>query len=374
MPEGDIEKKPAKSPSILETVSFSQQTATLRTFNPQDLRQEYLAVLKPRERQILENRHGLQDGEPQTLESIGKHLNLTRERVRQIEKEALKKLTRAPLPAHLAEAVGLIFGIIEEQGAIIRETKILDTLLASNNTPVARRGILFILNLVPRFMLFPENSEYHQSWYVSGFDQKPLREVIGLAQKALQESEKPIPLGTVLERVKKATTDPEILALSNEALESYIGISKSLGRNAYEEWGLSAWTEIHPKDIGDKIYLVLLHYGKPEHYAKITELINKQSFDQRVANKETVHNELIKDERFVLVGRGIYALKDWGYERGIVADVIRQILQTAKEPLTKAQIIEEVLKRRLVKRNTVIVGLSNKKLFKKTADNRYANV
>ena len=177
-----------------------------------------------------------------------------------------------------------------------------------------------------------------------------------------------------MERVKKATTDPEILALSNEALESYIGISKSLGRNAYEEWGLSAWTEIHPKDIGDKIYLVLLHYGKPEHYAKITELINKQSFDQRVANKETVHNELIKDERFVLVGRGIYALKDWGYERGIVADVIRQILQTAKEPLTKAQIIEEVLKRRLVKRNTVIVGLSNKKLFKKTADNRYANV
>jgi RNA polymerase sigma factor (sigma-70 family) len=54
--------------------------------------QRLLAPLDERERQILELRYGLDRGEPRTLEEVGAALNLTRERIRQIERSALSKL------------------------------------------------------------------------------------------------------------------------------------------------------------------------------------------------------------------------------------------------------------------------------------------
>jgi len=55
---------------------------------------EALAALSERERKVLILRYGLDDAEPKTLEEIGRRLGLTRERVRQIETEALKRLAR----------------------------------------------------------------------------------------------------------------------------------------------------------------------------------------------------------------------------------------------------------------------------------------
>jgi RNA polymerase primary sigma factor len=51
-----------------------------------------LGVLSEREREVLEMRFGLQDGQDHTLEEVGKHLGVTRERIRQIEAKALRKL------------------------------------------------------------------------------------------------------------------------------------------------------------------------------------------------------------------------------------------------------------------------------------------
>jgi RNA polymerase primary sigma factor len=51
-----------------------------------------LSVLSPREAKIMAMRFGLYDGTPRTLDEIGKHLGLTRERIRQLEKESLSKL------------------------------------------------------------------------------------------------------------------------------------------------------------------------------------------------------------------------------------------------------------------------------------------
>jgi len=55
---------------------------------------EALAALSERERKVLILRYGLDDSDPKTLEEIGRRLGLTRERVRQIETEALKRLAR----------------------------------------------------------------------------------------------------------------------------------------------------------------------------------------------------------------------------------------------------------------------------------------
>ena len=54
--------------------------------------EDVLATLTPREQQVLRMRFGLQDGKPHTLEEVGKEFDVTRERIRQIESKALRKL------------------------------------------------------------------------------------------------------------------------------------------------------------------------------------------------------------------------------------------------------------------------------------------
>ena len=76
-----IEDEQAKSPSDL--VSFAM------------LREQLIGVLNtltPREEKVLRLRYGVDDGRPRTLEEVGKEFNVTRERIRQIEAKALRKL------------------------------------------------------------------------------------------------------------------------------------------------------------------------------------------------------------------------------------------------------------------------------------------
>jgi len=80
---------------------FEGSMADRRTVEPEqalsdetnrELVQRCLDVIDEREAEVLRLRYGLDSGEPMTLEKIGKRLNLTRERIRQIESEALRKL------------------------------------------------------------------------------------------------------------------------------------------------------------------------------------------------------------------------------------------------------------------------------------------
>src|SRR5947207_15871205 len=76
-----IEDKSAEDPS--KATSFNLLRGKLG---------EVLHGLNERERKILELRYGLMDGYPRTLEEVGKQYNVTRERIRQIEAKALRKL------------------------------------------------------------------------------------------------------------------------------------------------------------------------------------------------------------------------------------------------------------------------------------------
>jgi hypothetical protein len=79
---------------------------------------------------------------------------------------------------------------------------------------------------------------------------------------------------------------------------------------------------------------------------------------------------LIKDARFVLVGRGLYALSEWGYTAGVVKEVLKEILE-AEGPLSREEIIDKVRKERYVKDNTILVNLQDGNLFKKLANGTY---
>ena len=143
--------------------------------------------------------------------------------------------------------------------------------------------------------------------------------------------------------------------------------ANALGQNNFGEWGLIAWPEITPRGVRDKAFLIMQRIKEPLHFTKVAEQINKAGFSDRVALPQTVHNELIKDERFVLVGRGTYALKEWGYQTGTVKDIIKAVL-SENGPLNREQVVEAVLAKRLVKTGTIILNLG---AFKKRADNRY---
>jgi len=134
--------------------------------------------------------------------------------------------------------------------------------------------------------------------------------------------------------------------------------------------GLRDWPEICPMTVRDKIYLVLKKYGKPLHFEDIAHHINKVGFDRQPALAPTVHNELIKDDRFVLVGRGLYGLREFGYEPGTAREVIAKVLKS-EGPLTPPQLVAQVNKQRFFKPNTVLINLQNRAFFERTPDGKY---
>jgi hypothetical protein len=115
-------------------------------------------------------------------------------------------------------------------------------------------------------------------------------------------------------------------------------------------------------------YLALKRHGSPMHFGEVAKAIS-ELFNKR-AHEATCHNELIKDKRFVLVGRGLYALTEWGYSRGVVKDVIKSIL--AGGPLNKKEIVERVKRERYVKDGTILVNLQDTRLFTRHTDGTFA--
>ena len=358
---------------ILDTIIQTKHTETLRTFEAEQIIDEILLALKEREKQILMKRYGLKGNEIKTLASIGSEHALTRERVRQIEKDLIKNLRKnSRSHADLSQLKEMILGTISEHGKVMSEENLLKAVGVKNEND--RNAIIFILHLIEEIDSYLHQN-YKKCWATVMFNKKMLEDFTSESKQILESLGRPVEEKEFFEHF----TNTELFKAHNQDLNekvilNFLDLAHKVERNVFGHWGLVHWKQIAPKDVGDKAYLVLKQHGKPEHYSVITEMINKAKFDNRTAYKETVHNELIKDSRFILIGRGIYALSEWGYKAGVVSEVITEILKQAGKPLPKEKIIDEVLKRRHVKKNTILVGLSNKALFKKVEKNLYTIV
>jgi DNA-directed RNA polymerase delta subunit len=361
----------SESSGILDQIMGSQTQSNLNDFEPLALITELLGLLRDRDREIISHRFGLAGASMETLESIGKTHNLTRERVRQIEKDSLTTLKKKDNPK-LNKALQLIFDTIMEHGNIMSEEFLMQTILFGKFGSEEVQSVKFLLNLGEQFKNLKDTPELFESWHIAGFDLLNLQEVLNEFTEILKDVGNVITQEELHNRFKARQfyKDHE-LGLSDKVLRSYLSTARSIQINPFNEIGLNDWVEVKPRDVGDKAYLVLKHHGKPEHYSVITKLINDHKFDARQAYQETVHNELIKDPRFVLIGRGIYALSEWGYTKGVVADVIKEVLKAFGRPMSRDEIINEVMKRRQVKRNTILVGLSNRKNFQKAGKDKY---
>lgn len=322
-------------------------------FLPSDLVVESLSRLKSREAEIIRLRFGLnQEGRELTLEKVGRNFEITRERVRQLEAAALKELAeRSP------QALRHFFAEIQEyaaaHGGLLTLNELLKVFRAKERGSLLleRNSLRLLLKIDSDLVPFASpNKEAYRLRSV------PADQAFHLAdqlRELFRQRKNPLTLAQITSALKgKRESIQSVLAALEEFAETQDG-----------KWGLKIWPEVSPKRIRDKIYIALKSAGHPMHFREITDWINAKGLSPRAVLSRTVHNELIYDQRFVLIGRGIYALREWGYKPGVVADVIEEILREAGRSLKLDEIIREALKRRTVKRNTIVANLQNKARF-----------
>jgi hypothetical protein len=335
------------------------------TFKPKEVTSTLLAVLPDRARDILEKRYGLtKDGESYTLESIGQSYGITRERVRQIENYGIQSIQKSEeYKKHYDLFIELQKLIDELGGGVVAEHVLLDEL---SDDPIVRNHIYFLLIVGDTFYKQKENPHFEHRW----FTERKVAEAVEAALKKVHKSLSPDDLVSETEILNRFKDELIEIAerQDEEALRRWLLISKQIGRNPLGDWGHADSPNIRVKGIRDYAYLAVKRHGSPMHFREVAESIN-ELFDHD-AHVATTHNELIKDERFVLVGRGLYALSEWGYTAGVVKDVLRQILET-DGPLSREEIIDKVRKERYVKDNTIMVNLQDTNIFKKLANGTY---
>lgn len=320
-------------------------------------------IEKEREREIISRRFGIYDRK-ETLEQIGELLGITRERVRQLEKAVITKLKakadKGDMPG-LKEVEEKIIELLNQKGKAARISN-LSAELTKENSRIDQSRVTFLTKLCPKLTTVDENDFYFQSTAIATkYSDKQLKNAVDTVIKAVKEIGEPVTIDKVAEVAKKGS-DEEVAALAS--------LSKQLA-TLNGRWGLIRWPMVNPKNIRDKIYVILFEAGKHMHFSEIAEEIKKSDFKRKDVTTQAIHNELIKDKRFVLVGRGIYALKEWGYKKGTVADVIADVLKKAGEPLHRDEIVKRVLKDRYVKETTILLNLQGKPQFKRTAKATY---
>lgn len=338
------------------------------TFKPRQVTRALLSPLSERAQEIIKMRYGL-GSEPRrmTLEAIGERYDITRERVRQVESFALASIRKSQNFGEITPVFNELKEVMSDYGGIVHER---DFLKHVSPEPALQNHIHFLLVVGDYFERLREDEEFHHRWVTD----KELGEQVHTSLRKLYKGLSPEELvseSDIIIRFLDCLRE-EIKGMRDKELAGrWLRISKTIGKNPLGEWGVASSPNVRARGIRDLAYLVLRQHGSPMHFTEVARAIEAKF--GRKAHVATCHNELIKDKRFVLVGRGLYALREWGYERGIVKDVIKTIL--AKEgPLKKEDVVDRVLKERHVKENTILVNLQNSKHFKRDRSGRYMPV
>ncbi len=334
------------------------------SFKPNQSTTKLLKDLKDRDRYVLESRFGLVESKKKTLEAIGQEYDITRERVRQIQDAALKAIRKSENYDEAREIFLEIENTIHDLGGVVSEKHFLEHM---SEDEVAQNHIHFHLVVGDNFKKHKEDNKFRSRWSVNG-------ELADKVHKALEklhghvEDEELLSEEQMILKFLDRLDGVEDGYVDDTVAQQFLKLSKFIGKNPLGDWGLTSSQNISVRGIRDYAYLIMKKNGSPMHFREVADAIT-ETFGKK-AHAATTHNELIKDDRFVLVGRGMYGLKAWGYRAGVVKDVIKELIQE-RGPMTKEEIIEAVLKERYLKENTILVNLSNKDYFKKNSEGKY---
>jgi predicted transcriptional regulator len=312
-------------------------------------------IKKDREKDILFTRFGL-EGDSKTLQAIGNKHKITRERVRQIVNNGVSKIKTNCTTESTKKAIKKIEDNVIKNGGFA--TLDFLSLNLTDNTADQANGLKFIASLSNKMTYSQTTIENHEGFRLNTLKPKDIKNINDQVIKILKDKNKVM---TTESLAKMVSREKSLVNASLSASNKLMKIQK-------DKWGLVSWPQINPKSIKDKSTYIMKSHGKPIHYHELSERITKMG--TKKVTKQSVHNELIKNEDFILVGRGIYALAEWGYEPGIVEEVIVRVLEEAGEPLHKNIIIEKVLERRIVKPSTIVLNLQKPK-FKKISKKVY---
>jgi hypothetical protein len=352
-------KKGAKASSA-RSASFSFDSAVLV--------KRLLAAAPARAREVLIRRFGLGTAAAtETLEAIGDRSGITRERVRQIEAAGLDAIRASKAFKDAAPAFEEIARYITSLGTIVPE----DALLAAlGSDEKSRNRFRFFLVLDSSFFRERETNDFLARWHIDHATAKSIHEALTRLYASLSD-DGVVPEGELLDRFLEELKGVNDAYKNEEVLKRWLSLSKHIGSNPLSEWGRAHAPAIRIKGIRDYAYLAVKRHGEPMHFSEVAKTIG--TLFSKKAHVATTHNELIKDPRFVLVGRGLYALTEWGYKPGVVRDVIRTTLEE-QGPMKKDEIIKHVKRARFVKDNTILVNLNDPRFFKRLKDGRYAAV
>lgn len=338
------------------TVSFKPKQVVKRLLNP----------LPDRARDIMSFRYGLgKDTKRMTLDSIGQKYGITRERVRQIENYALESIRQSEEYKKEKAAFAEIETLLHSLGGIVVEDDFLGHISKDKSL---QNHIHFLLVAGEPFKKLKEDDDFRHRWHVNEELAKKVEESLRKLYANLSTDDL-LPESEMINKFLNHLGDISERYKNQEVIKRWLAISKTVGKNTLGDWGVSNSPNIKTKGMRDYAFLVIRKHGSPIHFRdvakQITAMFNKK------AHVATTHNELIKDKRFVLVGRGLYALAEWGYVPGVVRDVIRAMLEK-HGAMTKEEIIDKVMKERYVKENTVVVNLQNPKYFKRDKEGKYS--
>lgn len=331
----------------------------------QDIIDELLLVLSDKERTVITKRFSLDNKPRQTLESIGRSFSVTRERIRQIEATALKKLQRNAANSRIRKVSQAIAVILENHGGICGEKQIITEVLAQLHeatAPINGYIVRLSLAITPGIERSDSPKMFHRFWYnKDGLNMGEVRKIAKTAYTIVKKRSDVMTAPELVEKVgKQLKMEPE----EYEKVLSIIASDMRFRQVDENKWGLQEWRHINPKSIHDKALIIMRKVRKPLHFIEIANQISAQGFDSKPVTVQAVHNDLIRYPEFVLVGRGMYALREWGFEPGTVADVIAGILKE-KGPMTKKEIVKTVQDQRDVKTGTISLNLQKEKAFER---------
>ncbi len=358
-------KSPSKSAAKGAKKNAPKPVITKMSFDSTQLVKHLLADVPDRAREVLIYRFGLgTSAERETLEAIGERWSITRERVRQIEAAGLDSVRASKTFKNANAAFDELRNYMNTLGVIIEEDELLSGLATDEK---ARNRFRFLLVAGSAFFRERETDEFYARWHVDHDTAKKVHDALTRLYATLSDTDV-LAEGEMMDKFLDELKNVNDAYKNEEVLKRWLSLSKTISSNPLAEWGRKEAPSIRTKGIRDYAYLVIKRAGTPMHFSDVAKTISK--LFAKEAHVATTHNELIKDARFVLVGRGLYALSEWGYQPGVVRDVIRLVLE--KQPgLTREKVIEEVKKVRYVKDNTILVNLNDPKYFVRSKSGTY---
>jgi len=321
-----------------------------------------LKSLPDRSAEIVKKRFGLSDGKKKTLEEIGNEYRITRERVRQIIFQSFKNISlKNDEIIHFLKAKKKILFAINQNNGIVKKKDTQKIFGVREEKEV--NSISFFISCFEEIFEGGKKGILEKAWFSSKEKFFQATEIVKQGEKILEEEKRVLSDKLIFEKIFQSFPN-----FSQSQLNSFLNLAVKIKKNPFGKWGIINWLEINPKGTRERVYLVLKESQKPMHFRQIAQLIDKYKLGKRKAHPQTVHNELIKDNRFVLIGRGIYALREWGYFKGTTKEVLKRILAKNKRPLEKDKILQEILKVRKVKKTTIMINLNDRQVFQKKGE------